>query len=214
MTNFKIRTTNFRVLLAATCAIALSAPLATASAAEKVKLKDQVQLLEARLEALETEVRRFNRNSAAVITIDRGGSSSSLPTTIDYVLTFCTDEEYKLNQAFACPPGSPDISLTLGNGDSGTLYTFTQANEPDFDAIVALITNGSFDWVEQKVSTGGGGGTNSQREDLYFREFQPPGGIDLEDYSIGSITIAVDTIIISGNGEYILDGRAFYGLAD
>lgn len=214
MSNCKKRTKNLSALLVATCAIAICAPIATASAAKKVKLKDQVEQLEARLEALETDVRRFNRNSAAVITIDRGGSSSSLPTTIDYVLNFCTDEEYKLNQAFACPPGSPDISLTLGNGDSGTLYTFTQANEPDFDAIVALITNGSFDWVEQIVSTGGGGGTNSQREDLYFREFQPPGGIDLEDYSIGSITIAVDTIIITSNGGYILEGRAFYGLAD
>ena len=48
MTNCKIRTKNFRVLLAATCAIALSGPLATASAAEKVKLKDQVEQLEAR----------------------------------------------------------------------------------------------------------------------------------------------------------------------
>lgn len=207
-----------RFLLTVACAAAIAAPFGMAGAApgKNNGLGSRIDALEAELESLRTEVRLFHRKSAAVIEINSGGSSSNAFTSVEFSLVFCTDEEYTLNQALDCPAGSPDIVVNLENGDSGKLYSFTADNEPDFAAIAALLSNGDADWVISRRSTGSGGGSSSSREDIYFRDFLPPDGIDLENYSIGRITIAADTVIISGTNptEYILRGNVFYELAE
>ena len=167
--------------------------------------------LKDRLEALESFVLKLHRESAAVIEFDRQGSSSSEFDGLTLTLNYCTQEEYQLNGS-SCLDNLSDLSIQLANGDSGN-YTFTAANDPDFDAIVDVITDGGPGWVEIGISlsTGGGSGLSSP-EKVYFKDFLPADGIDLTGYTIDSITIVVDVNLISGTNptEYILRGRVFY----
>lgn len=171
---------------------------------------------QAKIEALESLVRRLHRQSAAVIGINTGGGSSNPFTSVTYNLTLCTQEAYELN-GFVCPPFSPDLVAVLTEVDEGKIFTFTAANEPDFAAIVALLTNGEDDRLEEFVFTGQGGGGGTSADSIYFRDFTGPGAVDLSGFSINRISLAVDVMNIFAGGvgtQYTLKGRLFFELGE
>lgn len=170
--------------------------------------------LQGQIDALDAYIRKLHRHSAAVVEFDSGGSSSTPYDSVSMFLSVCTLDEYNANGQ-SCPNDLRDLSVTLMNGDSGKVVTFNQANDPDFNDIVALLTNGEADIVKISRVTGlGGGGSNSNSEASYFRDFLPSDGIDLQGYDIGSITLMVGFFSIFSDGSYKLDGRVYYEFAD
>jgi hypothetical protein len=198
------------------------ADLAHAAKDTSPSLKNRVAALEvdnaelkARVDELQAFVKKLHRNSAAVIDIDTGGGSSTTFNEVEVILNFCTDEEYSLNLSFSCPDDLRDLSVTLSNGDGGQAFTFTAANDPDFSAIASLLTDANADWIAFKTKFGASAAFTSP-EPVYFKDFLPSDGVDLEGYEIESITLVVDVMIISGSDptNYTLRGRLYYEFGD
>ena len=174
--------------------------------------------LRRRIAALENLVRALNRGSAAVVEDNRRNSTnrSKAFETVTYALQFCTLEEFQSLER--CPEGSPDISLELDGSERGRVFEFKSANEPDFEAIVKLLTDRKPDMIVRLTEFGTGGARSTQTEDRYFRDFLAPGDVDLARFPIEGISLAVDRVRIGptadGGTEFTLDSRVFYNLSE
>jgi hypothetical protein len=173
-----------------------------------------LQALEAENAALKALVIRLHRNSAAVIDIDRGGSSSpGIYTQVEYRLRVCPEADFV--DGFSTDNDSV-LEWTLTEADQGKTLTMT-SGEGDFDALVNSFTNGEKDVVCRETELGGTG-TSCSPERLYLKDFTGPVSTDLAGYNLDQISLAVDFIQIihpsAGGTEYDLRGRLFYELAD
>ncbi len=82
--------------------------------------------------------------------------------------------------------------------DVGTTYTATAA-DPHFAPVVERLTNGINGLVTLRFGTGG----NIFAESFYFPSagYNPPNGIDLEGWTIDSITQTIDALTINTPGD-------------
>jgi len=169
--------------------------------------------LRARVDELEELVRLLHRESVAV---KEDGGSGGVPSTsftvIYYPLIVCSEADYQANNG-QCPGGSPDIVVPLTDTDDGAVFTFTSANEPDFDAIVAALTNGQADRVVRRIEAGAGAVASLPTEESCFSDFLTAEAVDLAAFDIQSIKLSVDFISIAPAGQgskYDLAARVFY----
>jgi hypothetical protein len=172
--------------------------------------------LQARVDELEDFVRLLHRESAAVLEDGGSGGSGQAFSSIDYRLIICSEADYQANNGL-CPAGSPDLVVPLTDADDGAIFTITSANDPDFDAFVAALTNGQVDRIVRRIVAGPGSGGSLPTEEFYFRHFLSAEAVDLAAYEIESIKLAVDFISITPDGpgsNYDLSVRVFYVLAE
>jgi hypothetical protein len=172
--------------------------------------------LQARVDELEDLVRLLHRESAAVVEDGGGGSSGQAFTSVDYRLIICSEADYQANNG-DCPAGSPDLVVSLTDADDGAIFTITSANDPDFDAFVAALSNGQVDRIVRRIEFGSGAAGFLPTEEFYFRHFLTAEAVDLAAYEIESIKLAVDFISITPDGSgssYDLSARVFYVLAE
>lgn len=173
-----------------------------------------LQALEAENAALKALVRRLHRNSAAVIDIDRGGSTSpGVFTELKYRLRVCPEED--VEDGF-CTANDEVLEWTLTEADDDLTLT-KSSGDGDFDALVNHLTDGNNDFICRETELGGTG-ISCSPERTYFRDFAGPISSDLAGYNIDQISLVVDFIQIlhpsAGGTQYDLRGRLFYELAD
>ena len=93
--------------------------------------------------------------------------------------------------------------LTLTGNNVGHLYTFTQANDPDFNSMVAVLTDGVSEFVGCSLNLvpGGGGQSDWNSESRFFSQLPLGGnGIDFRGFKIDSIALRLDLLDISSPG--------------
>ena len=93
--------------------------------------------------------------------------------------------------------------LTLTRNNVGHLYTFTQANDPDFNSMVAILTDGVAETVGYSLNLvpGGGGQGHWALESRFFSQLPVGGnGIDFRGFKIDSIALRLDLLDISSPG--------------
>ncbi len=88
--------------------------------------------------------------------------------------------------------------------DVGRLFPITSADDPDFDPLVAILTNGTSDTIGWAYIEGYGGGFSNFRENGFFS--LPPGGngIDFRGFHIDNIALRLDQATLTSLKATIL----------
>lgn len=195
-----------------------SLSLATEAALEAVQASNSN--LEARVSALETFTRRAVGNTAAIVDIGRGTSTTTSEIVGQVVLiTSCVTE------------GVDCIELrtrVLDGDDRGAIVTF-DAGTQGFDAVVDRLTNGVDEWLAIERSAvladgtfGGGGGIIGNESGNFFETAQTSTGVgyvDLAGLEIDRIDVHVQSISVffdesEQRWSSSIDYRLFFGIAD
>ena len=101
----------------------------------------------------------------------------------------------------------PNLALFEGvdvtPDDIGTVRVANSATDPDFDAVVALLTNGVNDLVTRSIvlQPGNLGGTGGTPETFYFGAGPGTNGIDLEGFNIESLSVRIDDFLLDSPGS-------------
>ena len=132
-------------------------------------------------------------NPLASTTVAMSGSSTVTANTF----------QFRLGNAFGFGINSPIFdTLTLSVGDIGKVFPITQAQDADFNSLVALLVNGqsdslAFEFSFDHFQTVAG---NGNQENLFFAPL-PPGnnGIDFQGFPIDNIALRLDSADIGGS---------------
>ena len=121
-------------------------------------------------------------------TLGTGSISFAAPVTNGAVITFSVRD--------GGTGTSPAIfnTIRLTAADLGRQFPITSADDPDFDPLVALLTNGTSDAIAWTVDLGGGGPGHRGQENSFFT--LPPGGngIDFYGFHIDNISLRLDAM--------------------
>ena len=84
-------------------------------------------------------------------------------------------------------------SYTFTSADAGKTFVITQAQDPDFNALVGQLTDGNSDWIACELWINGGVIGQAQEERNFFAPL-PPGnnGTDLGGFPIDNIALRID----------------------
>lgn len=113
------------------------------------------------------------------IPINIGGSSAGTALGAELTISF------KAGDITLPPPGTTLFDLVLQPADSGTSRVATSATNPNFDAVVAILT-GPF--VDTRWNLNGGGEIHDFLENVF------PGVTTFAGLTITSITLVIDRV--------------------
>jgi hypothetical protein len=120
--------------------------------------------------------------------------------------------EIRLGNGFGFGINAPIFdSLTFSASDAGKVFPITQAQDPDFNSLRALLTNGQSDYMDLELSfdnfsTAAG---VSSLENQFFAPL-PAGnnGIDFQGFPIDNIALRLDSVNI-GVSSYSITATIF-----
>ena len=94
-------------------------------------------------------------------------------------------------------------SLTFSSADAGHVFSITQAQDPDFNSLVAVLVNGQTDVIQLELSFDNFQSIAygfSLEENIFFAPL-PAGnnGVDLQGFPIDNIALRLDSVNIGAS---------------
>lgn len=104
-----------------------------------------------------------------------------------------------LGLGFEDPTSTIFDNILLSASDVGKTFVVSAANDPNYNAFVAGLTDGNDTYVDYELSFNNfnsiASGVSSEKK-LFFAPLPPGNGIDLQGYSLDSIDLRIDSVTI------------------